>query len=83
MESDLAKFIPITYFCDDGRHLVCEPYTRSNLHAMAAELGIKRCWFHGGKHPHYDVPKKMIAAVQTRCTVVSSRRILAITKRGC
>jgi len=34
-----------SYF-DKHRHLVCLPYSIANLHAAAAALGIKRCWFH-------------------------------------
>ena len=67
------------YFCDNARHLVCWPYSVENLHAMAADLGIKRCWFHGGsKYPHYDIPKRRIAEIKALCIVVSSREILAI-----
>ncbi len=43
---------------DDARHLVCVPYTRANLHRVAEWLGIRRCWFHGGRWPHYDIPKR-------------------------
>lgn len=44
------------YICDRKRHLVCFPYSIQNLHRMAEELGIKRCWFHRN---HYDIPKRM------------------------
>lgn len=72
----------MTFYCDaDGRHLVCVPYSVEKLHAMARELGIKRCWFHAGaKYPHYDIPKRRIAEVKARCVVVSGREILAICK---
>lgn len=71
----------IVYYCDDARHLVCVPYTIENLHTMAAALDIKRCWWHAGaSYAHYDIPKKRIAEIQARCTVVSSRDILAIVK---
>ena len=63
------------------RHLVCLPYTVPNLHLMAQDLGIKRCWFHPSKgHPHYDIPKRRVVELQARCTVVSPRDILAIMK---
>lgn len=68
------------FFSDSNRHLVCEPYSVENLHAMARALGIKRCWYHGGKHPHYDIPKRRIAEIAVKTEVVSSRRILEITK---
>jgi hypothetical protein len=35
----------LTYYCDNLRHLVCVPYTIANLHRMAEDLGIKRCWY--------------------------------------
>ena len=68
------------FVCDDARHLVCVPYSVENLHAMAVELNIKRCWFHAGKHPHYDIPKRRILEIQAKCEVVSSKEILQIIK---
>lgn len=69
------------YYCDDARHLVCTPYSIDNLHTMAATLNIKRCWFHSSaSYAHYDIPKKRIAEIQSKCQVVSSRIILQIVK---
>lgn len=69
------------YYCDDQRHLVCVPYTVENLHAMAFNLGIKRCWFHArASYPHYDVPKRRVQEVAARCTVVTPQEILRIVK---
>lgn len=68
------------YFCDDSRHLVCVPYSIENLHKMADDLGIKRCWFHNTKYHHYDIPKRRIDEIKAKCTVVSDREILAIIK---
>lgn len=70
------------YFCDDMRHLVCEPYSVENLHEMALDLGIKRCWFHSGKYKHYDIPKRRIAEIKKKCEVVSPRKILEIVQRA-
>lgn len=67
------------YFCDNMRHLVCVPYNKANLHAMAEDLGIKRCWFDGD---HYDIPKRRIDEIQSKAEVVSSKRILKILKRN-
>ncbi len=66
------------YLCDDARHLVCEPYSIQNLHKMAENLNIKRCWFHKN---HYDIPKRRIEEIKTKCEVVSSRKILEIVRR--
>ena len=75
MSSDLR------FFCDGARHLVCEPYSVENLHLMAQKLRIKRCWFHSSaRFPHYDIPKRRIAEITARCTLVSSRDILSIVK---
>jgi hypothetical protein len=67
----------MTYYCDDSRHLICVPYSIDNLHMMANDLNIKRCWFHKS---HYDIPKKRIAEIQSKCEVISSREILDIIK---
>lgn len=68
------------YFSDEARHLVCHPYSIDGLHAMADALGINRCWFHAGRHPHYDIPKKRIREIAERTKVVSQREILRITQ---
>jgi hypothetical protein len=70
----------MTYFYDKQRHLVCVPYSVENLHAMAANLGIKRCWFHGGRLPHYDIPKRRMVEVATTATLVSPREIYRIIR---
>ena len=62
---------PLRYFCDNARHLVCVPYSVENLHRMARDLGIARAWFDANPaHPHYDIPKRRIAEVTGRCTLV-------------
>ena len=68
------------YYCDDKRHLVCKPYSIENLHTMAQELNIKRCWFHSGRNPHYDIPKTRIEEITSKCTKVSMFQILRIIK---
>jgi hypothetical protein len=68
------------YLCDETRHLICEPYSIEGLHEMAAALDIKRCWFHNARYPHYDIPKKRIAEIQAKCTIVEPKEILRIIK---
>ena len=69
------------YYCDDSRHLVCYPFSVENLHAAARALNIKRCWYHArASYPHYDIPKRRIAEIMAKCTVVSARVILKIAK---
>lgn len=66
------------YLCDEKRHLICEPYSISNLHLMAKELGIKECWFHLGKNglAHYDIPKTRIDEITAKCKVISSKELI-------
>ncbi|WNN12393.1 DUF4031 domain-containing protein [Chryseobacterium phage MA9V-2] len=70
----------LTYITDRKRHLICEPYSLENLHRMATELNINICWFHGGKYPHYDIPKRRIADIEERCKIVRPRELLQIIK---
>ena len=67
------------YLTDGKRHLICLPYSVENLHQMADELGIHRCWFHNN---HYDIPKRRIKEIEEKCELVSSRDILKIIKEG-
>ncbi len=63
------------YFCDNKRHLVCKPYSLANLHEMAKDLGIKRCWFHKS---HYDIPKTRIQEIESKCIIVTTRKVVQI-----
>lgn len=65
----------LVYYTDGKRHLVCVPYSIENLHIMADELCIKRCWFHKS---HYDIPKRRITDIEQRCIMVSSKKIVDI-----
>jgi hypothetical protein len=71
---------PLRFFSDGQRHLVCVPYSVENLHRMAEQLGIKRCWFHAGRLAHYDIPKLRQAEIAGRTEVVSPREVLRIIK---
>lgn len=70
------------YYCDKMRHLICLPYSVDNLHKMADNLDIKKCWYHGGQHPHYDIPKRRIEEVQAKCTLVTAKEILLMIDEG-
>lgn len=63
----------LEFLTDGARHLICIPYSIENLHAMAQQLGVKRCWFH---KDHYDIPKRRIAEIEARCRIVTSRDIV-------
>ncbi len=56
----------LRYVFDRMRHLICVPYSKENLHVMAEDLGIKRCWYHGRPHPHYDIPKRMFLTIHEK-----------------
>jgi hypothetical protein len=70
----------MTYLTDGKRHLICIPYSIENLHEMAKDLNIARSWYHAGKFPHYDIPKKRMHEIATRCKIVSSKEIVTIIK---
>ena len=71
----------LEYLTDGARHLICRPYSVENLHRMARELNIKPCWFHSGsKFPHYDIPKRRIAEIEAKCTLITSAALLRIIK---
>lgn len=73
----------LQFFCDKMRHLVCLPYTIENLHVMADQLNIKRCWFHSGsRYPHYDIPKRRIAEITTKCKLISPRELLSLCQKN-
>ena len=65
------------YVCDNKRHLICIPYSIENLHKMAEDLNIKRCWFH---KDHYDIPKTRINEIQKKCRIISTREIVTIVR---
>jgi hypothetical protein len=68
------------YLTDGKRHLISYPFSVQNLHAMAKDLGIKRCWYHSSKYPHYDIPKKRKKEIEDRCFIIETRDILKIIK---
>lgn len=61
------------FLTDGKRHLICVPYSIENLHEMARQLNIKRCWFHKN---HYDIPKRRIAEIEAKCELVTSKYIV-------
>ena len=67
----------LKYITDGKRHLICVPYSIENLHQMAKELNIKRCWFHKN---HYDIPKERIEEIEKQCILVRPRNIVEIIR---
>lgn len=68
------------YYCDSARHLVCLPYSVEALHRMATELDIGHHWFHAGKNPHYDIPKRRVPEIMGKCDLVTSKVLVRIIK---
>lgn len=69
----------LEYLTDRKRHLICEPYSIENLHRMAEDLDIKRCWFHKN---HYDIPKRRIDEIEQKCKIVDSKTIAKVIKNA-
>lgn len=67
----------LTYVTDGKRHLVCVPYSIENLHQMAKELKIPKCWFHKN---HYDIPKLRVDEIEKKCKMVSPKNIVEIIR---
>ena len=67
----------LSYICDTSRHLVCIPYSIENLHQMAIELNINKCWFHKN---HYDIPLRRKSEIESKCKIVSSKDIVNIIR---
>jgi len=44
---------------------------------MAEALNIRRCWFH---KDHYDIPKRRVDEIKSKCTVVSSKEIINMVR---
>lgn len=49
---------------------------------MAKQLNIKRCWYHSGDKPHYDIPKRRIWEIQSKCEIVSTEEIVKIIREN-
>jgi len=64
------------FICDNQRHLIC---SIENLHKMAQELNIKKCWFDVS---HYDIPKLRIEEIKEKCISVRPRDMLKIIKEN-
>jgi len=63
----------------DNIHLISDTSVEE-LHAYAASVGIKRCWYHSSsKYIHYDIPKRRRAnfASTHNITCISGKEIVA------
>ncbi len=64
----------------DKIHLVAD--TIEELHEFAKSIGIGRWYYEGVRkgHPHYDIPRKKLAAVLAQVPIVDKRKILEVSK---
>ncbi len=67
--------LEMKYLTDRKRHLICLPYSIENLHKMADELELNKCWFHKN---HYDIPKKRVTEIEALCEIITTREIVRI-----
>lgn len=74
----------IDYLCDQHHHngvlrphLICVPYSIENLHRMAVDLGIHRCWFH---KDHYDIPIRRTFEIMLKCQIIPERVLFHIVR---
>jgi hypothetical protein len=52
------------------------------LHSFAKLIGVGRCWFHRGSHPHYDINEKHFSiAIANGAKVIKSRQLVEIAKK--
>lgn len=77
-----AKHNQLTPLLDKNRHLICLPYSIENLHRMANEMGIKRCWYHPSRYPHYDIPKRRQSEMEARYGTIPTRDLWKIIKNA-
>ena len=58
-------------------HLAAD--TVAELHAFAASIGVRRCWYHRG---HYDLkPTQRAAAVAAGAVETTGRGLVAVLRR--
>src|SRR6478672_9296996 len=92
MEMNLLKSVEmlavnngLKYYCDNSRHLVCIPYSITNLHRMARQFGKKECHYDAGGrniHPHYDIPARRRIEIEAKCIRVTSKELFEIIKNN-
>jgi len=63
------------YLTDGKRHLVCQPYSKANLHKMAEDLGIKRHFFHKNR---YDIPFRRKEEIEEKCELITTKELIKV-----
>lgn len=68
-------------FADGSCHLTSDT-SLEELHEFAERIGLKRRWFQGGRHPHYDLnASKRALAVASGAHEVDRRGLVAAFRR--
>lgn len=66
----------------DGVHLISDQ-SLDELHTFADSMGLRRCWFQGGKrrHPHYDLTSKpkLEMAIVYGARLVKTKNLIKIS----
>lgn len=62
-------------------HLMAD--TVAELHEFAGKMQLKRCWFHNGSQPHYDLTanKRLQALIAGAIELVDGRSLRDFLKR--
>ena len=62
----------------DAKGHMVSTTSEHELHLFARQIGLKREWYQGGKHPHYDLTtaQKRRQAIGNGARKVSSRELI-------
>jgi hypothetical protein len=65
----------------DHVHLVCKDV--EELHAFAAKIGLKRCWFQNHRIPHYDLTtmKMKHKALNAGAKLLTTKEIIRLFRK--
>lgn len=63
------------YLTDGQGSLVCYPYSISNLHEMASELGINRKFFWKN---HYSIPHDRKDEIEGICELITTKDMIKV-----
>lgn len=74
---------PLTYLCDQNRHLICVPFSLENMKRMAFQLQLKRKALSKvpGKR-FYRIPFDRLLEIEMQCELVPAWHILEIITRN-
>lgn len=64
----------------DGKHLIAD--SLCELHVFALHMGLRREWFQGHHHPHYDLTTRraVLRAINLGAELITSRQVIVISR---